>query len=842
MPTRRRLLLLLSLALVLSLLPASSALASPDAQPTSETPAVAPLNPEFVQALAEIRAGKLRTISIDGTRVAVNGYVPSPLRVDYDPQVAGVAGAEVYPASYDMRSVGRVTAVRDQGSHGTCWAFAAMGSVESALMPLENRDFSEDNLVNNSGFVFVDYDSGGNADIALAYLARWGGPVDETSDPYNTSGALALPPVKHLQSALMLPPRQSALDNDAIKRAVTNIGGVDVSMNWNSSYYNSATSSYYYGGSQTTNHEVVIVGWDDAYSRTKFSGSSGTPAGDGAFIVRNSWGQYFGQSGYFYVSYYDSSFAKNWPTAFVAPEATTDYSGIYQYDPCGWIGSLGYGTETAWFANGFTAQSSDDVAAVAFYAATPGSSYQVWGGSSLSALRQLSAGTLADAGYQTVALTSPLATTTGAKFFVAVRLTTPGYTFPVPLERPISGWDEATAAAGQSYVSSTGSSWSDVTGSYSNTNVCLKAFTSPSTPASPVPTVSALSPASGPPEGGTQVTITGTNLAGVNSVLFGSTQATFTLGSATRITATAPAGSGAVDVTVTTPDGTSATSTADLYTYVVVLPVTTRVEQTSTLLRYSGTWTTTSGSYYSGSSYKYSSTKGGSVTITFTGTSLDWIARKGTGAGIANVTLDDKAAVPVDLYNSTTAYKQKAWSSGPLASGPHTVKIECTGTKNAKASSTAVNIDAVDVVGTVTQTPAPPILKRYEQSSTYLYYAGPWATGSSSLFSGSSYKYTASATSSVIISFNGTRMDWIGRKNAASGIAMVSVDGGSSVPVDLYNATALYKKVLWSTGTLPPGTHSVRIDCSATKRSTATAATINIDAVDVLGTLTTATP
>jgi hypothetical protein len=83
------------------------------------------------------------------------------------------------------------------------------------------------------------------------------------------------------------------------------------------------------------------------------------------------------------------------------------------------------------------------------------------------------------------------------------------------------------------------------------------------------PTVSALAPTTGPVAGGTSVVITGTNLTGATAVKFGLLAATaFTVNSATQITATSPAGlAGAVDVTVTTPGGTSAAIAADKYTY-----------------------------------------------------------------------------------------------------------------------------------------------------------------------------------------------------------------------------------------------------------------------------------
>ena len=111
------------------------------------------------------------------------------------------------------------------------------------------------------------------------------------------------------------------------------------------------------------------------------------------------------------------------------------------------------------------------MAAVAFYAAEPGSSYLVYGGSSLSTLSQLASGTLTYAGYSTIPLAQPLSITSGGKFYVAVRLTTPGYNYPVPIEYPIAGWAAPTASAGQSYVSSNGTTWTDITTQYANTNV-----------------------------------------------------------------------------------------------------------------------------------------------------------------------------------------------------------------------------------------------------------------------------------------------------------------------------------------------------------------------------------
>jgi alpha-tubulin suppressor-like RCC1 family protein len=82
------------------------------------------------------------------------------------------------------------------------------------------------------------------------------------------------------------------------------------------------------------------------------------------------------------------------------------------------------------------------------------------------------------------------------------------------------------------------------------------------------PTIATVSPASGATEGGTLVKITGANLSGATEVKFGSTRAaTFTVNSPTSLNAVSPAGNGTIDITVTTPEGTSTTSTADQFTY-----------------------------------------------------------------------------------------------------------------------------------------------------------------------------------------------------------------------------------------------------------------------------------
>src|SRR5664279_3270505 len=120
--------------------------------------------------------------------------------------------------------------------------------------------------------------------------------------------------------------------------------------------------SYYYDGLASANHAIAIVGWDDSFDRNSFSK---VPPGDGAFIIKNSWGTGWGDRGYFYISYYDSKIGKD--NAVFLAETTNNYKSIYQYDPLGWIESIGYDNPTGWCANVFTSKSDETLKAVSFY-------------------------------------------------------------------------------------------------------------------------------------------------------------------------------------------------------------------------------------------------------------------------------------------------------------------------------------------------------------------------------------------------------------------------------------------------------------------------------------------
>ena len=107
--------------------------------------------------------------------------------------------------------------------------------------------------------------------------------------------------------------------------------------------------------------------------------------------------------------------------------------------------------------------------------------------------------------------------------------------------------------------------------SYNYSSAVVYEATASTSPPPPAPAVTGVSPSTGPAAGGTAVTVTGTSLAG-GSVAFGAAAATGVSCSATSCTATSPAGTGTVNVTVTTAGGTSATSPAGQFTYTAAPP------------------------------------------------------------------------------------------------------------------------------------------------------------------------------------------------------------------------------------------------------------------------------
>ena len=471
-----------------------------------DVPWKAPLNPEFVQYLKKASEQPeepvFRTLSEDGRAL---GYIPSPRTPErHVPQHVHAEGSASDPR-YDMRdpngdgdpSDSLLPAVRSQGNCGTCWAFATYGSFESHIKQRlgEVQDLSEDNLKHLHGFDWGPCD-GGNFDISTAYLSRYDGPISESDDPYSDAPdsvyCTDCSPLRYTDNVLFLPTRASTSDNAYIKQAILDYGGVMTCMYWTDSSYASTSHTYYYSGSSYCNHGVVIVGWDD----NKYVPNA--PVGEryGAFIVRNSWGSSWGEGGYFYVSYYDRKIAFQALGCFdERPETAFSFDRVYFYDKLGYIDSWGYESTVAWAANWFVPTQDEDLTAVGFYATDSPTAYEIYiyenfSGDTFSGLRAAKSGTVPYPGWYTVVLDDPVPLLQGDGFGVVVKFTTDDYIGPIPMEEPISGYSSAAMAEpGQSYVSSDGSSWTDVTSvaGCSECNVCIKAFLSDPAGEPPIP-------------------------------------------------------------------------------------------------------------------------------------------------------------------------------------------------------------------------------------------------------------------------------------------------------------------------------------------------------------------
>ncbi len=472
-----------------------------------------PINPEFLEYRSQ---GRFLQPSM---AVRAGGDIPSPVDLSHIrgedirfPSSGSRSRTAILPAKYDLRDYGYVSSVKNQDPYGTCWAFAAMSSMESTFIKNtgEINDFSEAHL---AYFAYVDYasdlpafttgndpefgmdpifDQGGNIWKSTAILSRWTGAVDETDRPYQSAKpwpSSALPkttdPVsKHLENVFFL---GSDFDRDTMKGALMEYGAVAFRFLWGEGddIFNASTDAYYNPDQIGGGHAVTLVGWDDGYSASNFAQN---PGSNGAWLVKNSWGSEWGTSGgYFWISYNDPTIG--YPGVFQG--ASSDkFSQIYQHDPLGFVNSYGWG-ETAWFANVFTSRGivggDEELKAVSFYNTSSSCAYsiEVWINGEVGNPRS---GTLAVAaqtgelsvpGYHTVALDAPVILSPGTRFAVVVRMNTPGYGYPVAVEYPEAGYsDKATALADQSYIGTDGATWDDMTVKMDNANVCLKAFSS----------------------------------------------------------------------------------------------------------------------------------------------------------------------------------------------------------------------------------------------------------------------------------------------------------------------------------------------------------------------------
>ena len=196
------------------------------------------------------------------------------------------------PLSIDWRDQGVVSDVKDQGPCGSCWSFAATGALESAWALAGNglQALSEQQLMDCSGSFYNYGCSGGMAYKAYSYLESSGGIMSEEAYPYtardgSSCHADASQFVASITSHVNVPSHGSAT---ILRDAVADVGPVAVSIDASQRSFNLYSSGVYdepYCSSSSHNHAVLVVGY-------------GTESGKDYWLVKNSWGPEWGESGY----------------------------------------------------------------------------------------------------------------------------------------------------------------------------------------------------------------------------------------------------------------------------------------------------------------------------------------------------------------------------------------------------------------------------------------------------------------------------------------------------------------------------------------------------------------
>ncbi|MCR5138332.1 MAG: leucine-rich repeat protein [Oscillospiraceae bacterium] len=255
------------------------------------------------------------------------------------------------PSSYNGYELGLLPPVRNQGSYGTCWAFSTIAAMEADLIHDGNagtdidlselhlayftyHDFLDEKGCSNGDHVLLngaDYlMTGGSAYNASLRAANMLDPVQETEVPYAWADSFAPDPAAGRSGSIQLTDMHliSSKDRAAVKTAIMNHGAVCAVYRSNWDYYSATYNSFYYPKDDGRNHVITLVGWDDDFPAEHFR--RGTPPGNGAWLVRNSWGKNeYNYGGYFWLSYYDATLSSAVNVIDVQPWR---YDHCYSYD------------------------------------------------------------------------------------------------------------------------------------------------------------------------------------------------------------------------------------------------------------------------------------------------------------------------------------------------------------------------------------------------------------------------------------------------------------------------------------------------------------------------------
>lgn len=376
----------------------------------------------------------------------------------------------VNDSKFDPREKGYMTGVRDQESLGICWTFAGNATLESFLKLKGYGDFdlSEEHMRwwakdNVYGWNIGDT-QGSTNETSIGYFTSWLGPKLEKDIPYNgrvTRENGAKKPANY-DSASRLPYNVTgvinvAADKTSVKNAVLKYGAVMSGYYDDKKYLSTDSNSYYLNEKLGQNHAITIVGWDDNYPIDKFNGAA-KPASKGAWLVKNSWGDYNSEHGYMWISYEDKNILSYTDNYSITEVKEDKGQKIYQHE-YSMTASLADNTLTT--ANVFDFGKNEALQGVMFASDSIGAKYEIYlipinGNEAINYNNRilLKTGTVPYSGYITEEISNfPLATGKGA---IAVRIDNRANNrkSKIAMEMNVKGYDmfRAKANIGQSYV------------------------------------------------------------------------------------------------------------------------------------------------------------------------------------------------------------------------------------------------------------------------------------------------------------------------------------------------------------------------------------------------------
>jgi hypothetical protein len=228
--------------------------------------------------------------------------------------------------------------------------------------------------------------------------------------------------------------------------------------------WNYTHNSYYYPLVTTINHAVAIVGWDDNFSRNNFTAP---PPGDGAFLIKNSWGTNWADGGYGWISYHDPNIGK-YNSMFVGANIS-QFDEVHLHDLAGPTAAFGWDSQyNIWQASQFSVGNTSYLSAVGFYTTDNPTQYQLTvyknptsGPVSGGEIKYSQSGVYPIAGYHVINLESPIKFNSNDKYSVVIQLINDDYKFSFPVQYVpyIKGSYNPIIYPGDSFYSLNGLTW-----------------------------------------------------------------------------------------------------------------------------------------------------------------------------------------------------------------------------------------------------------------------------------------------------------------------------------------------------------------------------------------------